>query len=83
MRAWMDWLLLIPAAGQELPPRADSRAHRHLGLHSYLSVLAGFLQAESETGSASGLNLPVSLGLCGGHIDPAGWPHLNATGGCR
>jgi hypothetical protein len=66
-------LLLIPIAawGEELPSseEPDPTAYRHRGFHFHLESGGGYFYSGNETGSASGLNIPVALSLGGAIVE--------------
>src|SRR5262249_52852188 len=66
-------LLLLPlvAWSQEpdSPEPPDPTAHRHRGFHFHLQSGAGYFYSGNETGSASGLNIPVALSLGGAIVE--------------
>lgn len=66
-------LLLLPLAawGQEpgSPEPPDPTAYRHRGFYFHLESGAGYFRSENETGSASGLNVPVALSIGGTPVE--------------
>jgi hypothetical protein len=62
-------LLLLPLAAWSQEPASpeppDPMAYRHRGLYFHLESGAGYFRSANETGSASGLNIPVALSIGG------------------
>jgi len=64
---------MVPLAAWSEEPRSaepqDSKAHRHLGFYFHLESGAGYFLAQNETGSASGLDIPVAVSVGGAVVE--------------